>query len=225
MQPLAKLEGVTKTFIAENGAGVTVLDGISFDLNGGEIVGITGPSGCGKTTLCRIIAGLDTPSSGMVRGGGDAATLVFQDARVFPWRTVAGHFALLPLVAARLDDILDRFRLREYLHRPAWQLSIGTQKRLLIALALLMDRPLLLLDEALASVDVQTRIAVERLIADHVRALKRAAVVVTHDLSELERMADRVILLSSSPARIAGVYSLPRDRDALLKELLGNANA
>ena len=179
----------------------------------GEFLVLVGASGCGKSTLLRLIAGFEEPTFGTVRTAGRipvpgrGAGLVFQQPRLFPWRSVGGNVALalryggLPATPAQVESLLARVGLHDVAHRRTWQISGGQQQRVAIARALAVENPLLLLDEPFAALDALTR---ERLQED-LRAVSRGrtSVFVTHSVDEAVFLGSRVIVLTPRPGRIA----------------------
>lgn len=207
---------------------LSVLDDVSLEVAPGSFVALLGPSGFGKSTLLRLAAGLETPTRGVVEGDGLPVAapgpdriLVFQDAMLFPWRTVrrnveAGPEARGELAArrGRVDEALRLVGLDAF--GDAWphQLSGGMAQRAAIARALVNDPRLLLLDEPLGKLDSLTRMNLQRDLLRLWQARGFTAVLVTHDVEEALLLADRVILFSPRPARILEevVVTLPHPR-------------
>lgn len=206
---------------------VPVLDDISFEVDGGEILAVIGPSGCGKSTLLGILGGLLRSASGeaLLRGRIPADSLnpityVFQDFALLPWRTVEGNVALAldihPLSAAekreRIAEVLERMGLSEFATSFPKQLSGGMRQRCGIARALVVRPAVLLMDEPLSALDAQTR---QLLIYDFLAIWARertTAVYVTHNLDEAIRLADRVAVLSRRPGRVKQIVKVPVPR-------------
>ncbi|MTD56679.1 ABC transporter ATP-binding protein [Amycolatopsis pithecellobii] len=207
---------------------------LSFTVESGQLACIVGPSGCGKSTLLRCIAGLLKPSEGTANLHGDQVSgvpedlaVVFQDysRSLFPWLTVAGNVEF-PLRSRRLprDERRDRVRqalewvgLADAQRKFPWQLSGGMQQRVSIARALASRPALLLMDEPFASVDAQTRFELEDLLRRVQREQGSTVLLVTHDIDESVYLADRVLVLSSSPASIVAdlPVDLPEQRDQI----------
>jgi NitT/TauT family transport system ATP-binding protein len=207
---------------------------LTFEVSAGEIVSIVGPSGCGKTTLLKALAGLLTPTSGMirfqsqvVRGVPDGLAMVFQEysRSLLPWTTVHANIEL-PLRYQRLDSIERTQRVAESLQavglsgfgdRYPWQLSGGMQQRVAIARALAYHPKLLLMDEPFASVDAQTRADLEDLAAAVRDQFDITIVLVTHDIDEAVYLSDRVVVLSGAPSIVLAQIpiDLPRPRDQI----------
>jgi NitT/TauT family transport system ATP-binding protein len=221
---------VTKTYAGSRDY-MPALDGVSFDVEKGEFVCIVGPSGCGKSTLLRIIAGLDRPSSGTVtfegtelRGPDRRIGMVFQSFALFPWRTVEGNieFGLeIRGVSKRerkrlVSEYLEMVGLRGYEHMYPRQLSGGMKQRVGIARALAVDPDLILMDEAFSAIDEFTAETLREEVAEIHSDTEKTFVLVTHNLLEAVELADKIIVLTSRPARIKKVVgvdlSRPRDR-------------
>ncbi|WP_329037055.1 ABC transporter ATP-binding protein [Streptomyces sp. NBC_00178] len=197
-------------------ARVTAVQDVSLRVAPGEFVVLVGPSGCGKTTLLRIAAGFVEPTRGTatVRGEapvpGSATGVVFQQPRLFPWRTAGGNvaFALarhgVPRAqrAARTRELLEQVGLAGMEGRRTWELSGGQQQRVAIARTLAGEPRVLLMDEPFAALDALTR---ERL-QEEVRTLAAASgttvLFVTHSAEEAVLLGSRVLVMAAGPGRI-----------------------
>jgi NitT/TauT family transport system ATP-binding protein len=213
-----KVRGVSKTF-NDTKRDSHILDEISFDVKPSEILALCGLSGVGKSTLLRIIAGLIPATSGQVVIDGVSITkppeklgFVTQDysRSLFPWLTVERNVAL-PLIRSAnskkeqkemITDVLASVSLNDVATLFPWQLSGGMQQRVAIARALVTQPHLLLLDEPFASVDAHVRLELEDLVSQLVRTSGVTTILVTHDVDEAIYLADRVITLTGSPARV-----------------------
>jgi NitT/TauT family transport system ATP-binding protein len=213
---------------------VTAVDEVSLSVGPGELLCIVGPSGCGKTTLLRCIAGLMAPTSGATRLDDQVVVapprsmaVVFQDysRSLLPWLTVHGN-VVLPLKARRMPrserdqlaaDALTAVGLAGQGAKYPWQLSAGMQQRVAIARALAYQPEVLLLDEPFASVDAQTRADLQDLLLEVWQRTCFTVVFVTHDIDEAAYLADRIVVLSASPARVKETVDveLPRPRDQM----------
>ena len=231
---VVSLQGVAKEF---GGGGVVAVQGIDLEIGEREFVSLIGPSGCGKSTLLRIIGDLIQPSSGEVTVKGKTAHrarlgrdygIVFQDAVLFDWRTVAKNISL-PLEmmgwdrrrrAERVKELVDLVELTGFEGHHPWQLSGGMQQRVSIARALSFDPALLLMDEPFGALDEMTR---ERLNLELLRiweASGSTVVFVTHSISEAVFLSTRAVVMSARPGRIVGVVDvdLPQPRTAETRE-------
>ncbi|HLZ67895.1 MAG TPA: ATP-binding cassette domain-containing protein [Aliidongia sp.] len=195
----------------------SVLGPLDFTLGTGEILAIVGPSGCGKTTLLRIVGGLDRAYDGdLVWGepGPPRIGTVFQTPRLLPWRTVRQNLELArpsgsdPAVG---DALLRTLGLWPDRDAYAAKLSVGMARRLAIARAFAIDPDLVLLDEPFVSLDEAMAAQARQVLLDAWRRRPISALLVTHDLEEAASLADRILLLSSSPARVIHTLTIPPD--------------
>ena len=195
--------------------GVRALDGISLDVEPGEIVAVVGGSGCGKSTLLRLVSGLDNPTQGKVALDGDTIMsphekigIVFQEPRLLPWLTVAGNvgFGLADRPKAeraeRVARQLDRVGLADKANVWPREFSGGQAQRVAIARALVMRPEVLLLDEPFSALDAFTRVDLQDHLLDLWADTKPTLVVVTHDVDEAIVLADRVMVMRPAPGRV-----------------------
>ena len=197
--------------------GFEALASASFEVPAGSLAVLVGPSGCGKTTLLRMIGGLDSPTSGVVRFLGDAGTLpsprtafAFQEPRLLPWRSVAANVAL-PLELAgvprgeRLDraaSMLERVQLAGAGRKLPGQLSGGMRMRASIARALVTEPELLLLDEPFGALDEITRHALDDMLLSLHGRLGMTVVMVTHSIVEAAYVGSQVVVMAPAPGRV-----------------------
>ena len=231
---LLEIDGLQFRYGDEADGTPPALDDVSLTVERGQFVAVVGPSGSGKTTLLRCIAGLQLPTGGAVRLHGSPVTdvpgelaIVFQDfgRSLFPWMTVR-HNVEMPLrhrglpAAERRDRIhgaLEEVGLGDHGDRYPWQLSGGMQQRVAIARAIAYRPELLLMDEPFGSVDAQTRADLQDQLLAVWGAHGSTIVLVTHDIDESVYLADRVVVLSRPPTRVAAevAVDLPRPRDQI----------
>jgi NitT/TauT family transport system ATP-binding protein len=188
----------------------------------GEFVCLVGASGCGKSTLLNLIAGLDRPTAGTVERHVGEATLMFQDASLFPWLSVARNVELALRLrgvakaarAERAAELLRLVRLDGFATKRPHELSGGMRQRVALARALAQDRRILLMDEPFGALDAMTRDLLHEELERLWREADLTVVFVTHNVREAVRLADRVVLLSSRPGRIVETYAvaIPRPR-------------
>lgn len=210
-----RLRGLTKIFAN----GVMAVGPIDLAVGEGEFVALLGPSGCGKSTLLRMIAGLIAPTAGEVAvaaGGGSAARgaglgFVFQEPTLMPWASALDNVKL-PLRLARLPEkeataraltALERVGLADFAGAFPRELSGGMKMRVSIARALAPDPAILLLDEPFAALDEITRFRLNDDLIGLARALRKTVVFVTHSVFESVYLAERVVVLTPRPARVA----------------------
>jgi ABC-type nitrate/sulfonate/bicarbonate transport system ATPase subunit len=212
------IEGVGRIFAGVRGGAATVaLQPTSLSVADNDFITILGPSGCGKSTLLRIVAGLDSPTTGRVLLDGTPVAapgadrgMVFQSYTLFPWLTVRENvcFGLREkgVLPAQQDIIadrwLDRVGLKGFEHHHPKQLSGGMQQRTAIARALANDPKILLLDEPFGALDNQTRSLMQELLLSIWESDRKTVLFVTHDIEEAIFMASRVVVMSARPGRI-----------------------
>jgi NitT/TauT family transport system ATP-binding protein len=222
------VRGLGKRFEAA-GKTIEALADISFDVAPGEFVAIVGASGCGKSTLLRIIAGLETATSGEVLVDGRCVlgpdrdrAVVFQDYSLYPWLSVLDNirFSLnlrvnrgAPGAGVQSGEerallLLELMGLEKARNAHPHQLSGGMRQRVAIARALLAKPQLLLMDEPFGALDAQTREVMHDLILHIVALEQRTVLFVTHDVEEAVYLADRVIVLAPGPGHVDSIWRI-----------------
>ena len=216
------VERVSRTF-----PGTKALEETNLQVQDNDFICILGPSGCGKSTLLRIVAGLDTPTTGRVlldgqpveRPGPDRG-MVFQSYTLFPWLTVREN-VLFGRRATRekADFLIRQVGLRGFENHYPKMLSGGMQQRTALARALANDPKILLLDEPFGALDNQTRALMQELLLGIWEADRKTVLFVTHDIDEAIFMANRVAVISARPGRIKSEVriELPRPRHYTMK--------
>lgn len=221
-----RVEAATKCF-----GDLEVLAPIDVTVSPGEVVTLIGPSGCGKTTLLRLIAGLETPSSGRVSIDGRPASVARANKRIgfvpqapalLPWRTVEANARLLlglnksanPPSSPDPVELLERVGLSEFRHAYPHELSGGMQQRVGLVRAFALGAPYLLMDEPFAALDEITRADMRHLLAELCEPVGAGVVFVTHSLPEAVFLSDRVVVMSPRPGRTVDTIDvgLPRPR-------------
>jgi len=227
--PQIEVRGVSKVFGA-----LEALAPVTFEVAAGETVTLLGPSGCGKTTLLRLIAGLETATTGDIVVNGMPPSearrrkqigFVPQSPALLPWRTVYGNVELalesrrVPRVERPeiINTLLGRVGLADRADAFPVQLSGGMQQRLQIARCLAQSPQVLLMDEPFGALDAMTRQSLQDEVARLSAESGKTVVFVTHDLEEAIYLGDRVISMESRPGRIGEVVdvNLPRPRNQL----------
>ncbi|MGX9963456.1 ABC transporter ATP-binding protein [Roseomonas sp. F4] len=230
MTPAIRFAGVGHAYAVRNGAPVQALAEVTFDVAPQEFVAVVGPSGCGKSTLLRMVAGLLTPSRGsvQVRGAAPATqqasmALAFQKPTLLPWFDVLGN-VLFPLKHRglrigsverdRAMDLLAMMGLDDFAKRRPDELSGGMQQRVALCRALVTEPEILLLDEPFSALDALTRDELGFELLRLGGARPRTVVLITHSVAEAVMLADRVLVMSPRPGRIAAeiIPDLPRPR-------------
>ncbi|MEU7580244.1 ABC transporter ATP-binding protein [Streptomyces sp. NPDC041068] len=205
----ARIEHVSKSFGGPAGPQL-VLDDITLDVAPGEFVTLLGASGCGKSTLLNLVAGLDKPSDGTITTDGRPA-LMFQEHALFPWLTAGKNIELALKLRGvpkaerreRADELLELVRLQGAHRKRVHELSGGMRQRVAMARALAQDSQLLLMDEPFAALDAITRDVLHDELTRIWRETNVSVLFVTHNVREAVRLAQRVVLLSSRPGRVA----------------------
>jgi NitT/TauT family transport system ATP-binding protein len=239
--PLLEIRNLGKRFPTRAGREPSpwVIRDLTFSVRDGEFLTIIGPSGAGKSTLLNMIAQVDVASAGEILFQGAkivAADLkamrpgldrrigyVTQDDNLLPWRTTIDN-VLFPLeVQGRLDTatrahaemLMGAVGLTGYERYYPHELSGGMRKRAALIRTLVYDPPIILMDEPFASVDAQTRMQLQEDLLRLWTLGQKTIVFVTHDIAEAIMLADRTLVLSRQPTRIAGEHPIPipRPRD------------
>ena len=205
------IEGVGRTFPGVRGGPPTrALERTDLEVQDNDFICILGPSGCGKSTLLRIVAGLDTPTTGRVLLDGSPVVapgadrgMVFQSYTLFPWLTVKENI----LFGSRSTEekavaLIEKVGLRGFENHYPKMLSGGMQQRTALARALANDPKILLLDEPFGALDNQTRALMQELLLGIWEADRTTVLFVTHDIDEAIFMANRVAVMSARPGRI-----------------------
>ena len=224
--------------------GVRAVDGISVTINKGEIFALLGSSGCGKSTLLRMLAGFETPTSGRIALAGNSIidvpphqrpiNMMFQSYALFPHLSVWDNIAFglrrdgLPKaeVAARVEQMLQLVRLRDYATRKPHQLSGGQQQRVALARSLAKRPQLLLLDEPLGALDKKLRERTQMELVNIIEQVGVTCVMVTHDQDEAMSMATRIAVMSEGRILQVGapgeIYETPNCR--FVADFIGSVN-
>ena len=226
---MISIAGVSKSF-AVRGRGqapLRAIDGIDLEVAEGELVTLVGRSGCGKSTLLRIVAGLIPATEGRVtiagkdvRGPSRDVALAFQRPALLPWRNVLEN-VLLPVEILGLDRRAHRKQAEELLglvglagfeERAPYELSGGMQQRVALCRSLIYEPRVLLMDEPFAALDALTReelsLELQRILAERGKTI----VFVTHSISEAVLLADRVVVMTPRPGRIAEIVPVGAER-------------
>ncbi|MQS75970.1 ABC transporter ATP-binding protein [Companilactobacillus halodurans] len=184
---------------------LTALHDIDLTINQGEFVALVGMSGGGKSTLLRLIAGLEKPTSGSVSINADDSKsltrVMFQEDRLLPWMSVLDNLSFGSKdknTKAHAEELLKLVELEDYADHFPNQLSGGQKQRVALARALMTNPKILLLDEPLGALDALTRRKMQDLILNICKKQALTTILVTHDVEEAARMADRIIVMKNS---------------------------
>ena len=228
---MIEIENVTKVYPPQKkgGSPLVAVDNFQLTIDDGEFVTVVGPSGCGKTTMLNMLAGFEHPEEGSIKLDGvpvekpsPERAVVFQQASLLPWMTVRENIAFgltLRDGQKKADDeriraMVETMGLDGFENHWPYQLSGGMQQRVAIARALITDPEILLMDEPFGALDAQTRNDMQRFLLSIWRKLHTTIFFVTHDVEEAIMLADRVVVMTPRPGRIAEVMTieLPRPR-------------
>jgi ABC-type nitrate/sulfonate/bicarbonate transport system ATPase subunit len=225
---------VSKRFEAKGGP-VKALERVSLAAEPGQFVTLIGPSGCGKSTLFNIIAGLEEPSEGEIRLGGELlrrrvgrVAYMPQKDLLLPWRRVIDNTIIgLQLggmsradARRRAEPLLGRFGLEGFASAYPWQLSGGMRQRAAFLRTVILGRPAMLLDEPFGALDGLTRTSLQSWLLDVWGEFRTTVIFITHDVAEAVFLSDRVYVMTPRPGRIAAVVDidLPRPRRLAMEE-------
>lgn len=229
-EAIITINQLSKTYYTERGKEIKAIEDFNLDISLNNFICIVGPSGCGKSTLLRIIAGLDSASSGLVCFQGQPISkpsrdigMVFQEYSLLPWQTVIDNVALGLEFAkqsrpARLKvaiDFLKMVGLEDYAKAYPYELSGGMQQRVAIARALANNPQVLLMDEPFGALDAHTRILMQKELLAICEKNMKTIIFVTHSVDEAIYLADTVVVMSSHPGGVKEVINvnMPRPRD------------
>jgi len=238
LSPTAERSGMTTTIIRTDGIGktygtasgeVVALQGVTLEIEKGEITSLLGASGCGKTTFLNVLAGLVPQTTGQAEVGGKPPRprrevgMMFQSSLLFPWRTAMENILLpaevmgLPAAESRrrAEALLDLVGLSGWDEKYPWELSGGMQQRVALARVLLPDPDVLLLDEPFGALDEMTRESLDLELTRIASLTDKTVVLVTHSVYEAVMISDRVFVFTPRPGRLAGIVDIPfgRPRD------------
>ena len=233
-EPLLKLQSIGKTFAS----GVTALSGVDLTIGRGDFMSLLGPSGCGKSTALRIIAGLSSPTSGIVDWRGPPLQqndigFVFQEPTLLPWASVFDNI-WLPMrlrgvsrqdAAPRIAEVLERVHLTGFENAVPRELSGGMKMRVSIARGLVTRPRILLMDEPFAALDEITRFKLNNDLLDLWAEERFTVIFVTHSVFESVFLSNRITVMAAHPGRIFAEMAVdaPYPRDAAFRTSSGYA--
>ncbi len=233
---IIEVKGLGKTFIKDKRE-VVAIEGFDLDIKEGEFVCLLGPSGCGKTTVLRIIAGLESKTSGKVLVQGkevgvssQRVGMVFQEFALFPWRNSKKNVEFGLEVRGVPEDkrsqvadkYLDLVGLSGFADSHPHELSGGMKQRVAIARALANEPEVLLMDEPFGSLDAQTRNLMQKELLRIWAATSKTVLFVTHSVDEAVFLADRIVVMTARPGKVREIIEvgLPRPRDRTSPEFI-----
>jgi len=231
---ILEVKGLGKEFETPTGS-VTALKDINFKTHKREFVCVIGPSGCGKSTLIRILAGLETPSSGQmlldgkeVHGPGPDRGMVFQGYTLFPWLTVKKNVMFGLQMSGHTKETseeealqwIDLVGLSKFANSYPHQLSGGMKQRVAIARALANQPRILLMDEPFGALDAQTRAKMQAYLMEIWKNIDITVLFITHDLDEAIYLADRILVLKAHPGEVQELIEVPVPQPRSPEQLL-----
>lgn len=234
-----RINDLGKKFIVKRKE-ITAFKNINLNICEGEFWCFVGPSGCGKTTLLRILAGLDTPTSGTLEiihndCGKPLNSMVFQEHAIFPWMTVYDNIAyglknrkVRPeIIKSTVDEYIEKTGLKKFARAYPHQLSGGMKQRVSIARAFANDPEILLMDEPFASLDEQNRLILQQELLQIWEGSSKTVVFITHSIDEAIFLSDHIMLMTAHPGHIKDIFevmiSRPRDMSRIRNDAAFNS--
>jgi len=226
-RPAIRIHDLHKTF-----GELPAIDGVSFEIAQGEFFMIVGPSGCGKTTLLRILAGLDTITSGTIEiatpnSQRPVNSMIFQGDSIFPWMTVWSNAAyglkMRGASTSTIKEVVGHYLARTGLTRFAdyypHQLSGGMRQRVSIARAFANDPEILLMDEPFSALDAQNKLLLQEELLRIWEEHKKTVVFITHSVDEAVFLGDRIMVMTAQPGQVKTFVPVPLARPRNIMEL------
>jgi NitT/TauT family transport system ATP-binding protein len=231
VRPAIRIRDLCKQFGA-----LTAIDGVSLDIAHGEFFMIVGPSGCGKTTLLRILAGLDSVTSGTIEIETPSSqrpvnSMIFQGDSIFPWMTVWDNAAyglkMRRVPRSVIKDVVGHYLARTGLTRFAryypHQLSGGMRQRVSIARAFANDPEILLMDEPFSALDAQNKLLLQEELLRIWEEHKKTVVFITHSVDEAAFLGDRIMVMTAQPGKVKMFVPVPLARPRNIMQLQKSA--
>jgi NitT/TauT family transport system ATP-binding protein len=227
MRPAIRIRDLRKMF-----GQLMAIDGVSLDIAPGEFFMIVGPSGCGKTTLLRILAGLESVTSGAIEIETPSShrpvnSMIFQGDSIFPWMTVWDNAAyglkMRRAPSSTVKEVVGHYLARTGLTRFAkyypHQLSGGMRQRVSIARAFANDPEILLMDEPFSALDAQNKLLLQEELLHIWEEHKKTVVFITHSVDEAVFLGDRIMVMTAQPGKVKTFVPVPLARPRNIMEL------
>ena len=221
---LLKVKSLSKNYLTPKKV-ICALKNVDIDINKDEFIVIVGPSGCGKSTILSIIGGLEEKSSGSIKYADSNIKIgyMFQQDALLPWLTVLENCLIGLNIRKQINDesikyvkaLLKKYGLSSFEKSYPKELSGGMRQRVALIRTLAIKPDILLLDEPFSALDYQTRITVSDDVYKIIKAEKKTALMVTHDIEEACAIGRKVIVLTDRPASIKNVYNIELDKESL----------
>lgn len=225
-----QIRELTKQFLGKDGV-LTAVDNLSLDIPVGKFFMIVGPSGCGKTTLLRMLAGLESQTSGRIDIGHGSSkpenSMIFQGESIFPWMTVWDNAAyglkMRSVPKAEIEEVvghyLDRTGMTKFAKAYPHQLSGGMKQRVSIARAFANDPDILLMDEPFSALDEQNKTLLQQELLRIWEESKKTVLFITHSVDEAVTMGDQIMVMTAQPGRTKALINVPFERPREVLEL------
>lgn len=219
MKPLLKVKNLSKKYNTINGE-IEAIKDISFEVKNGEFIAIIGTSGCGKSTLLSILAGLEEKSNGEITYSNDKNDIkigyMLQEDALFEHYSILDNVLLGLKIQKKLNQenkeyvlkLLEKYQLTNFKNKKPHELSGGMKQRVALIRTLAIKPDILFLDEPFSALDFDTRLKVSDDVFKIIKENRKTTLMVTHDIGEAISMADKIIVLSKSPAYIKKIYNI-----------------
>lgn len=219
MKPLLKVKNLSKKYNTINGE-IEAIKDISFEVKNGEFIAIIGTSGCGKSTLLSILAGLEEKSNGEITYFNDKNDIkigyMLQEDALFEHYSILDNVLLGLKIQKKLNQenkeyvlkLLEKYQLTNFKNKKPHELSGGMKQRVALIRTLAIKPDILFLDEPFSALDFDTRLKVSDDVFKIIKENRKTTLMVTHDIGEAISMADKIIVLSKSPAYIKKIYNI-----------------
>lgn len=224
MNKILELKNISKKFNTINGE-IEAIKDISLTINDGEFIALVGPSGCGKSTLLSIMSGLEKESTGNIEFSITNPTIgyMLQEDALFEHMKIKDNILLGLKVKKKLNtvniqytmDLLKKYELDSFQNKRPSELSGGMKQRIALIRTLAIKPDVLFLDEPFSALDFSTRLLVSDDVYKIIKETKVTTIMVTHDIGEAISMADKVVVLSKSPAVVKSIYNIELDNKDL----------
>jgi len=231
-----RIEKLTKEFASKK-ASVVAFKNISLEICEGEFWCFVGPSGCGKTTLLRVLAGLESPTEGILEISHQnqerpLSAMVFQEHAIFPWMTVWENIAYglknkkMPpqKIKEVVGEYIEKTGLQKFAKSYPHQLSGGMKQRVSIARAFAYDPEILLMDEPFASLDEQNRLILQQELLQIWESNRKTVVFITHSIDEAIFLSDHIMLMTAHPGEVKNIFDINISRPRNMSEIRSKAS-
>jgi ABC-type nitrate/sulfonate/bicarbonate transport system ATPase subunit len=215
---------LTLQHISKSFSNTEIIHDLSLHIDEGEFVSIIGPSGSGKSTIFHLIGGIMTPDTGMIslkgkniNGERGSISYMPQSPSLLPWRTTLQNVQLGQDLQGEKNTeeaikMIEKAGLGDYIHSYPSELSGGMKQRVSFIRALLSPQPVICLDEPFSALDELTRLDMQKWLLSIWEEYRKTILFVTHNIDEALFLSDRIVLLSTKPAKIVAEFNIPFER-------------